>query len=444
MGHIGCCGGYNRQKKLDFGGYNHHNVGMEKSLLIKSIAEWREYYLSILSNSFKREVEVDLPNKELGLALIGIRRSGKTTIAIQLSENLIRDKVFYYNFEDPLFTSSSTTQDLDLLLEAAEETSEQKLELLILDEIHNVEHWEKWLRKLIDRQVYRIIVTGSSAKLISSELSTALTGRVISKEIWPLSLAEYSTFNIDLKNKKDPLKLAKDYLSFGGFPAVVKESKKLQKKEILRSYFTDILFKDVVSRNSVRNVKGLQDLATFVITNLSSLHSSNSIEKALGLDKEAAMSYLSFLRDAFLINACEMYTNNLKVQQRASTKYYLTDLGLRLVGARSSTPDDGKLLENLVYLELRRSSPDLYYFKGTKEVDFLVCDKYQPKEAYQVCYTLMDMDTKEREIAGLLEISEAHSINKLYIITWSEKDIIKVGRKTINVLPVLEFCGLKK
>lgn len=434
---------------LDLGGYNRHNGGMEKSLLIKSIAEWREYYLSILSSSFKREADVVLPNKELGLALLGIRRSGKTTIAIQLSEKLIRDKVFYYNFEDPLFTSSSTTQDLDLSLEAAEETSEQKLELLILDEIHNIENWEKWLRKLIDRQVYRIIVTGSSAKLISSELSTALTGRVISKEIWPLSLEEYSAFNIDLKHKKDPLKLAKDYLSYGGFPAVVKESKKLQKKEILKSYFTDILFKDVLARNSVRNVKGLQDLATFVITNLSSLHSSNSIQKALGLDKEAAISYLSYLREAFLINACELYSNNLKIQQRASTKYYLTDLGLRLVGAKSSTSDEGKLLENLVYLELRRTSHDIYYFKGTKEVDFLLCDKYQPKEAYQVCYTLMGGDTKEaytkgREIAGLLEISEVHSINKLYIITWSEKDIIKVGRKTINVLPVLEFCGLKK
>jgi predicted AAA+ superfamily ATPase len=415
---------------------------MEKSYLIKSIEEWREYYLSVLTTSLSREVSLILPSKEMALALIGIRRSGKTTLAIQLSEKIDADKVFYYNFEDPLFASTATTKDLDLLMEAAEEFSEQKIELIILDEIHNINQWEKWLRKLIDHKQYRIIITGSSAKLLTSELSTALTGRAISKEIWPLSVVEYYNFNKILKTEKSPLKTIKDYLTFGGFPTVVKEKNKLQKKEILRSYFTDILFKDVVTRNKIRNVKGLQDLATYVITNLSSLHSSNSIEKALGLDKETAQAYLSYLEDSFLINSCEMYTNNLKVQQRAATKYYLTDLGLRLVGARSNSNDEGKLLENLVYLELRRKNPDIYYFKGLKEVDFLLCDKYQPKVAYQVCYSLMEPDTREREIAGLLEISKVYDLSNLYIVTWNERDIIKTDKRKINVIPVSELSGL--
>lgn len=415
---------------------------MEKATLIQSIADWREYYDEQLAQAFERNVDVILPSKAIALGLIGIRRSGKTTLAIQLSRQVGEKKVFYYNFEDPLFTANSSTKDLDLLLEAAEEVSEKKVELLILDEIHNVPLWEKWLRKLIDLKRYRVIVTGSSAKLIRSELSSALTGRVVTKEIWPLSLFEYASFNKKLKRDVGISKVCKEYLTYGGFPAVTLEENLLQKKELLRSYFTDILLKDVVSRNKIRNVKGLQDLATYIITNLSSLHSSVSIEKAIGLDKETALLYINFLCEAFLINTCELHTNNLKIQQRAATKYYLSDLGLRLVGARTTSPDEGKLLENLVYLELRRKNPDIYYFKGQQEVDFLVCDKYRPESAYQVAYSIRDKDTRKREIDALIELSKNYELKEFFIITWNETEVIRAANLKISVLPIRKFAGV--
>jgi predicted AAA+ superfamily ATPase len=415
---------------------------MDKSSLAKSIEDWQEYYLNQLASSFKRDLELRMPNRDLALCLIGLRRSGKTTLAIQLSAALGKGKVFYYNFEDPLFTASSTTADLDLLIETAEELSRDDLELLILDEIHNVPLWEKWLRKLIDLKRYRIIITGSSAKLLRSDLATALTGRVISREVWPLSLLEYAGLFKAKPSRVTIPRLCKEYLTYGGFPAVALERNTLQKREILRSYFTDILLRDVAAKNKVRNVKALQDLATFILTNLSSLHSSTSLEKALGIDKETVLLYLSFLAEAFLVNTCELHTNNLKVQQRAATKYYLSDLGLRLVGARSSNPDEGKLLENLVYLELRRANQMIYYFKEQQEVDFLVCDGYKPDAAYQVSYSLKDPDTREREINGLIEVSKRHELSDLYIITWNETEMIKTEGLKIKVLPVWRFVGL--
>jgi predicted AAA+ superfamily ATPase len=409
---------------------------MDSPALNQSIVDWREYYRESLARSFSRTTNIIAPSKDVALGLVGIRRSGKTTLAIQISKDVGEGKVFYYNFEDPLFTSNSRTSDLDLLLTTAEENSLEAIELLILDEIHTVPLWEKWLRKIIDLRRYRVIVTGSSAKLMRSELATSLTGRVVVKEVWPLSLSEYVRVRKNSKSKATTARIYKEYLTYGGFPAVALENNAEQKKEFLRSYFTDILLKDVVSRNKVRNVVSLQNLATYMLTNLSSTHSSVSIEKALGLDKEAALSYLGYLSDSFLINACTLYSNNLKVQVRAAAKYYLSDLGLRLVGARSGSDDHGKLLENLVYLELRRKNSDIYFFKQQKEVDFLVCDEYQPEAAYQVSYTISDTDTRERDISALIELNKVYSVKKLFIVTWNETEVIKIGRLKIGVIPV--------
>jgi predicted AAA+ superfamily ATPase len=417
---------------------------MNGPALIQSIVDWREYYRESLARSFSRTTNIIAPSKDVALGLIGIRRSGKTTLAIQISKEVGEHKVFYYNFEDPLFTSNSRTSDLDLLLTTAEENSPEGIELLILDEIHTVPLWEKWLRKIIDLKRYRVIVTGSSAKLMRSELATSLTGRVVVREVWPLSLSEYEQVRKNSNGKATTARIYKEYLTYGGFPAVALENNVEQKKEFLRSYFTDILLKDVVSRNKVRNIVGLQNLATYMLTNLSSTHSSVSIEKALGLDKEAALSYLGYLSDSFLINACTLYSNNLKVQVRAAAKYYLSDLGLRLVGARSGSDDHGKLLENLVYLELRRKNSDIYYFKQEREVDFLVCDKYQPEAAYQVSYTISDTDTREREISALIELNKMYSVKKLFIVTWVETEVIKIGRLKIGVVPVHVLANSKQ
>lgn len=427
---------------LDNDDYNRHIYCMDKAGLLKSLGDWREFYLQQLETLYSRKVDISLPSRDVALALIGIRRSGKTSLAIQASQHISVDRVLYYNFEDPLFTSNSTAKDLDILIESAEEFSSDKLELLILDEIHNVPSWEKWLRKLIDLKRYRIIITGSSAKLIKSELASALTGRTITKEIWSLSLVEFRDFNIELDRELTTPKLCREYITYGGFPAIVLRKNTVQKLELLRSYFSDILLKDVVIRNRIRNVISLQNLATYVITNLSSLHSSVAIEKALGIDKETAIAYLGHLSDAFLINPCSLFSNNLKIQHRAATKYYLSDLGLRLVGARSANADDGKLLENLVYLELRRRFSELYYFKGEGEVDFLVSDAYQPRAAYQSAFSIANSKTRAREIEPLLEVANQYNLQDLSIITWNEEESIKLGGRKIKVVPVSKFCGL--
>jgi len=415
---------------------------MEKALLEKSINDWRELYLSQLVKLYPRNIELDLPTYQVALGLIGIRRCGKTSLAIEASKKLNPNKVFYYNFEDPLFDSRATTFDVDQLIATAAEYATDKIELLILDEIHNVALWEKWLRKLIDLQRYRIIITGSSAKIIQSELSTSLTGRTITKQIWPLSLTEFHGFHVSSGLEPIPSKLLRDYLTYGGFPAVTLIHDSLGKKDLLNSYFNDILLKDVIARNEIRNANNLRNLATFLFTNLSSLHSSISIERALGIDRETALTYIGYLLDAFLICRCSLFTNNLKVQQRTPTKYYLGDLGLRLVGARSVTSDDGKLLENLVYLELRRRNGEIYFsLQEDGEVDFIVTDSYKPVTAYQSAFTIRDPKTRSREVSSLISAARLYDISQLYIVTWDEEETIEVENYKIAVIPVAKFCS---
>ena len=273
-------------------------------------------------------------------------------------------------------------------------------------------------------------------------MATALTGRTITKHVWTLSLAEFQDFNARAGRSTAVPKLCREYSTYGGFPAVALQRNEVQKKELLRSYFSDILFKDVVVRNKIRDVRALQNLATYVITNLSSQHSSVAIENALGIDRETALRYLTYLSDAFLIHPCDLYSNNLKIQHRAPTKYYLGDLGLRLVGARSANPDDGKILENLVYLELRRRGADVYYFKDQGEVDFLTTDAYQPEAAYQCAFSIKNPATREREISALWEAANKYDLRKLFLVTWNEEEIIKEGGRKIEVIPVYRFCGV--
>ena len=413
---------------------------MDKVLIKQSLDEWHELLLSARDKLVTRTSNLTLPSVDLALALTGLRRSGKTYTAFQISKQLPEEKVLYYNFEDPLFYTNSELENLDLLLSVAEEFRPNKIELLILDEIQIVNGWERWLRKLIDQKRYRIIVTGSSAKLLSSELASSLTGRALEHHIWPLSIQEVIEFkNIQPKSQNDFLSTLREILQWGSLPEVVKQPTNARLKT-LKQYLSDIILKDVISRHQVRNKRALDQVLAYYLTNLSSLHSYSSLSKAFNLDTVTVAEYSRMLADAFLVNEVQRYHQNLKIQYRDPRKVYIGDPGFRTAGARSAEDDTGKLLENLVYIELRRREQESWYYKGKQEVDFVIVDRYKPVELIQVCASDMkDEKTWKREINGILEAAKALGLSKGLILSDRREENLKVEACSISIVPAYKW-----
>lgn len=414
---------------------------MQNDQLKISIDEWHKYYCTARDKSFSRWTP-KIPSVDLGMALTGVRRSGKTYSAIRASAEIEEEKVLYYNFEDPLFTLNNDVMQLDRLISIAQEYRKSAIELLILDEIQNVSGWERWLRKIIDQKRYRVIVTGSSAKLLSSELATSLTGRCLEYQIWPLSFSEFRKFRgMSGDSRLEMLPALREYITWGGFPEVVKENDISIKKKILEQYFNDIIHKDIVNRNSIRNKKILDQICIYYLTNVSSLHSYSAIKKAFNIPTDTTQEYTQHLQDAFLIFEMMRYHQNLKVQSRDPKKIYAIDLGLRASIAKSVHDDTSRLLENMVYIEIRRLEKEVTYFKGNFEVDFVITENYKATEAIQVCYDISQKETREREINAMLECLNELDLKNGLILTFDTEEKITMNGKTIEVMPIYRWLS---
>ncbi|MEZ4755038.1 MAG: ATP-binding protein [Bdellovibrionota bacterium] len=415
---------------------------IDRALLKQSIDEWMNFYRRQRGSLIKRTAPT-LPTKDIASAIIGVRRSGKTSIAIESDSEQLSQNVFYYNFEDPLFYAGADLNNLDSLISIASEYSENKIKHLILDEIQNVDGWERWLRKIIDQKQFRVTVTGSSAKLLSSEIATSLTGRTIQSTIWPLSFKEFLKFKGNNScDRLDLLNSFREFMTHGGFPEVVLSDDLNFKKRLLRQYLNDITHKDIVNRYSIRNKKVLDSIILYYISNISSLHSYTSLNKAFGADVETISDYTQALEDSFLIFELSRFHRNLKVQKRDSRKIYCVDTGMRNASSRSLSDDTGKLLENIVYIELRRNELDIYYYKGEKEVDFLVTENMKPIKAIQVCALEMQTEkTRDREISALMECLTEFSLKEGLIITLDHEEKIELGSKTIWCVPAYKWLS---
>lgn len=405
---------------------------IERAYLKRAIEDWMGWYLKTASQLVHREQEHALPKKN-ALALLGVRRCGKSYSAVDISR-AIRDRTFYFNFEDPLFLEDNTVQNLDELISVFIENFGQTPQLLIFDEIQNIVGWERWIRKAVDLGKYQIILTGSSAKLLSSEISTSIAGRCLEENLWPLSYSEYLTFShLEPKSGDEHLRYFLSYMQWGSFPEVVLLSTQEEKKKLLRQYLNDIVLKDIINRHQIRVKRGLDQIVLHYLTNLSSLHSYNSIKKAYTLNLETVQEYTQYLNEAFLFFEVPRFHPNLKVQARDPKKVYCIDTGLRNVNSFSLHDDYGKLAENSVYIHLRRLGQSVTYFKGHGEVDFLVMNFGKPIQAIQVCYSnLENPETLHRELTSLIECLKATGLKEGLILTLNrEEQIVEQGVKII-------------
>lgn len=377
------------------------------------------------------------------IVISGLRRAGKSTFLAQLAHKFYTKKnYFYVNFEDErflTFTVSDFAKLHELLIELF---GNQKI--FLLDEIQNIEGWERFVGRMINGG-YKFYITGSNASLLSKELGTKLTGRYIPVELFPFSFDEYLRFkNIPLFNMirlttvhKGKLKNAlSDYLQRGGIPQALQ----YPQLPIHKTLYDDIINRDVATRYKITDTKSLRELTFYLLSNISSLVSYNKLKGLLKLGSvNTISSYIGYLETSWLFLVINRYAFSVKQQQIANKKIYCIDTGLAKSVAFSFSEDWGKFLENIVFLKLRRLyGGDIYYYKTKteKEVDFYLPKK---KTFIQVCQSITDSTTREREMAALLEAMGEVKASTGFIITEDEKDTFSLDDRMIPVIPVYEW-----
>jgi uncharacterized protein len=368
--------------------------------------------------------------------ITGPRRSGKSVFAIQLLEGI---NFGYLNFDDERLLGE---KDYEHLVKAIREVYGDA-KYLLFDEIQNLPNWELFVNRL-HRRGMRLIITGSNSRLLSRELATHLTGRYIPHQILPFSFREFlraKDFSLEdnfLGKEKQGLLLnhLDEYLRSGGYPEIVTTG--MDAKNYLSALFEGILFRDVVKRYNVRYSKKLHDLGLYLITNHSREFTYTSLKNALAFRSvHTVENYADYLAEAFILFAVQRYSQKIKEQVKSPRKAYGYDTGLINAVKFKITPDKGRLMENLVAIELLRRGEEIYYFKTRdgKEVDFAVKKGIAIDHLIQVCYEIDDIHTRKREINGLSKASKETGCKNLTILTWDyeSKDY---ADQSIDLIPV--------
>lgn len=418
---------------------------MDKEAIVKVIDFWQKAAKE--KGLFPRALieKINIKSSEI-IDVVGSRRGGKSSLLKLLIEKINGLYPFLYiNFEDPFFIDNNQPAIIENLIEIYKEYFDPKLKYLFFDEIQNIENWEKAVRKLYDGEKYKFFITGSSSKLLSSELATLITGRHLSYELMPLTFKEYLSFKgLEISDAKGmilhrtKIAMAFDkFLKLGGFPKIVLD----ENVELLKQYYSDILEKDILKRYNIRQKLTIEKMGIYLLSNAAKTLSLAELEKTFKLSFEATSAYLGHFLDAFLAFELPQFSYSLKTQQKAYKKIYAIDTGLANAVSFRFSEDKGRRLENCVFLHLRQMSEELYYYKTKSgaEVDFLVKQSPKKMELIQVCVNIDSETTKKREINSLLEAMDEIGARTALILTESTKTKLKIKGKTINIIPAYEW-----
>ncbi len=384
------------------------------------------------------------------VVVTGVRRCGKTTILIQFLDHLIENKAaepsqtLYVNFEDPRLPVQDGHNLLDQLITAHRAfVDPQGLRYLILDEVQRLPEWERWVRIQQDKNPdMHIIVSGSSAELLSRELATLLTGRHLDLEVFPLDLSEYLRFHgID---PDDPLadaekikSLASEYISASTFPAVVLTPEPDLKERMVLQIYRDIINHDVARRYEVREIEKLEAVATTFMASVPGPVTLNGTRRALGgrVSLDSIERFSRYLEEPYLLFFLNTHSFSAGKRERSPRKVYAVDNGLLLVSSHRFSSDRGKLLENSVFLDLRRKGCEIYRLMDKKEVDFLIWDGTEPVGLINVCLDVSDASTKAREVDGLRRAMGQFGLDRGLVVTLNHSEIMSVDEGMIEFLP---------
>lgn len=381
--------------------------------------------------------------------LVGLRRVGKSYLLYQRIYELIEqgiswESILFINFEDERLIGFDSS-DFNLLLEAHYELNNNIEPILFLDEIQNINGWEKFARRMADSK-HLIYITGSNAKIFSKEIASILGGRFFIKEIFPYSLKEYLKANnfsftneklYSTNGKSTFLSLYNDYFYYGGLPEICNLT---LKREYLNSIFQTIYLGDIALRNNIKNSEALlfltKKLAESVRQPISITRLTNLI-KSIGLKvgKQTILQYLEYMKQSYLIFDIKNINSSFE-SKITNPKYYFYDTGILNLFLINQNP---AILENLIAIYLinnAKNKNSVFFYKDTIEIDFYIPET---KQAIQVAYSISAQETLEREINALLKFNKFKKCNKLNIITYDEEKTLNINNITIDIIPAWKF-----
>lgn len=384
-------------------------------------------------------------NSKLAQVVIGVRRSGKSTLCF----NALRKAGVHYayaNFDDERLEELET-KDLDNVLQTLYKIY-GKFDYLFLDEIQNIDGWPLFVNRLL-RQRIHIIITGSNAKLLSTELATHLTGRHHKIELFPLSFKDWCSIKdveytrLTTKNKGLLSKAYEEYFRQGGFPELI--SGEENPKEYISTLINNIISQDIKKRYKIRNIDALKRLAHHILNETPTLIVKDTLQNIIGIKSERTLgNYLMYLNQTYLISTISKYSSRSRERAR-NEKSYAIDVAFMDKRENAFSGENlGWRLETIVYLELLRrkagTENDIYYYQGrSAEADFVVCDGNMTLAVYQVSYDISNDKTRKREIKGCIAGAKATKCDNIYLITDHESEIIEEDGYTIQVVPIWEW-----
>ena len=406
---------------------------MEKNVISQIVIEQKKIFEKDI-HIIQRDSPENILSSPKIVVITGVRRCGKSTLLRQLSKQY--NHCNYINFEDERLIDF-TYHDFNILLEVFL-SLHPKSKTFFFDEIQEVIGWEKFVRRLFTAG-YKIFITGSNATLLSSEIATSITGRNLKNELYPFSFKEYLSYckfsTKDIFTTKEKALLSKylsEYIHYGGFPEII-QSKDFEE---LAQIYQDIIIKDLLVRQKIRDSKDFRELSLFLLSNVGKKISFNNLKELLEFSNTSKVkNYIDFLREAYVFFTINKYDPSLKKQIVNKKKVYAVDTGLVNAVSFQFSENKGRLLENAVFLELKRRNKEIYYFEDKKECDFIIKSGRTITQTIQVADNLSDPKTRKREIEGLKLAMGKFNLVKGQIITYDTEEKIFEDNKQIAVIP---------
>lgn len=416
-----------------------------------------EFYEFTLPTLVPRQAEFPLiPRK--ATVIIGMRRTGKTWFCYQKMQELLGqgiplNRILYLNFDDDRlfgFTVSDFQSILDVYYARFPENKNETC-YFFFDEIQEIDHWELFIRRILDKENIRVAITGSSSKLLGTEIATSLRGRTLVREMFPMNFGEYlraaGFFSESPKHFGSSVSAklrhaVRDFFQSGGFPEAIGFSP-FERQTLLQGYVDSVLFRDIVERYHIKNVPLLRRLIQEILRNPGqkfSVTKFHNTMKSLGIvcDKNALYSYIGHLVDAFLFYRVEIHHKSERIRRVNPAKLYTVDPGILHTVLTGGVDNNGPVFENVVFNALRPGSKNVEYLQpaGGGEVDFLVTDHSNRPRLVQAAWSLSNPDTFDREINSLLTAGAAMNIRDMTVVTWDEEKSLENG---IRIVPIWKF-----
>lgn len=433
---------------------------MDKNEVLAILKDWNDWEgqqdIGTVRSAYLNRLESLITGSNQIITITGPRRAGKSYLMRQMARRLSdkgvkRENILFVNFEDPRFASLDTkllAQVYDVYRGFLFPTD---IPYIFLDEIQEVAGWEKWVRTMHELKKAKIIVSGSNAHLLSRELGTLLTGRHLDLTVFPLSFAEYLTFNkMEVKNAFDIVGkeaeidgLLHKYIEAGSFPEVALSVKKT---EVLLNYFDDLLTKDLLKRFRVRKTPAMKTLIKYYLSNAGNLVTFTSAGKSLQVHTNTIERFSGYFEDVYLIFLLKRFSYKVREQEKSPRKIYAIDTGLcNSLGFRFSE-NIGRLAENIVFLALKRKQildpqVELFYWKDAqhREVDFVIKENLKVTSMIQVCWNMRDEKTRNRELRSLQKAMKDLNITNATVITDAAEGEEKLNGYTVKMVPLRKW-----